>query len=231
MKQLLNFSAIVIITLFISSCASGGDKSKTGEAQNVNVIEGAASLDVDLQTSKMEWEGYKPTGKHNGTVQIKSGKVELKDGNLVGGTFVIDLNTITDLDLTDPEYNAKLTGHLKSADFFDVAQFPTAYFTITSVSAIDGTKVDKTKERGPITPSHAITGNLTIKGITKSITFNSLVELRDGTFSAITNQFFVDRAEFNVQYGSRKFFDNLKDQFINDEMGMTLIIKAKLPNS
>ena len=95
------------------SCTSGGDKAKTGEAQNVNTVEGAASLDLDLANSKLEWEGYKPTGKHHGTVQIKSGKVELKDGNLVGGTFVMDMNTITDLDLTDPEYNTKLTNHLK----------------------------------------------------------------------------------------------------------------------
>lgn len=231
MKQLLNFSAILVLAIFISSCASGGDKTKTGEAQNVSAIQGDVSINLDLQNSRLEWEGYKPTGKHNGTVQIKSGKVELKDGNIVGGSFEIDLNTIKVLDLTDPDYNKKLTGHLLSPDFFDVAKYPGASFSITSVVPIDGSKVDKTKERGPLSPSHAITGNLTIKGITKSITFNALVETKDGMFSAITNQFFIDRAEFNVQYGSRKFFDNLKDQFINDEMGITLIIKGKLPNS
>jgi len=231
MRRLSFIFALFIVTASIVSCASGGDKTKTGDAKDVAMIEGAVSLDLDLQNSRVEWEGYKPTGKHNGTVDIKSGKLELKDGALVGGSFEIDMNTIKDFDLTDPEYNAKLVGHLKSADFFEVEKFPSATFVITAATPVDGSKVDKSKERGPITPTHAITGNLTIKGITKSITFNALVETKDGMFSAVTNQFFIDRAEFNVQYGSRKFFDNLKDQFINDEMGITLVIKAKLPNA
>ena len=77
-------------------------------------------------------------------------------------------------------------------------------------------------------PTHTITGNLTLKAITKSISFNSMVSVDGDNFEAQTNQFFIDRSEWAVKYGSRKFFDDLKDKFINDEMGIGIKLVAKI---
>jgi polyisoprenoid-binding protein YceI len=125
------------------------------------------------------------------------------------------MNSITCSDLKDPEYNAKLVGHLKSADFFDVAKSPEAVFTITN----------------PVDLSKAVTevhGNLTIKGITNPLTFK-VVSYREGTawvFNA--NSVVVDRTKYNIKYGSGTFFGDLGDKAIYDEFTMRLKIVAVL---
>jgi polyisoprenoid-binding protein YceI len=140
------------------------------------------------------------------------------------------MNTITVLDLTDPEWNGKLTGHLKSADFFEVETYPQSSFEIIDVQPIDASSIDPSKEKGDIVPTHAITGNLTMKGISKGITFNARVEMNDNMLIAESNMFFIDRTEWNVQFKSKKIFANLKDDFINDEMGIKFQIVAQPQN-
>jgi len=134
------------------------------------------------------------------------------------------MNSITVQDLTDPEWNGKLTGHLKSADFFEVESHPQANFEITEVKSLESASIDPTKENGEIVPTHAITGNLTMKGITKSITFNAKVDKSDKMIMAESNMFFIDRTEWNIQYKSKKISAKFKDDFINDEMGIKLKI-------
>jgi hypothetical protein len=151
----------------------------------------------------------------------------MKDGKLAGGTFVFDMNNIIVQDLTDPEWNGKLTNHLKSADFFEVETYPTATFEITDVQPIDGSSIDMSKEKGDIIPTHTIAGNLTMKGITKGITFNAKVDMKDNMLRAESNMFFLDRTEWNVQFKSKKIFAELKDDFINDEMGIKFQVVAK----
>jgi polyisoprenoid-binding protein YceI len=129
---------------------------------------------------------------------VKSGFIELKGGDIAGGEVVIDMNSITDADLTDPNYNQKLVGHLKSEDFFGVEKHPTSKFTITKAGKLKDGKT-------------TVTGTLTIKGKTETITFD--VIKKDNTFSAKID---VDRSKFDVRYGSKSFFDNLGDKVIDD---------------
>jgi polyisoprenoid-binding protein YceI len=214
-----------IIATF-AACTSGGSKTEATAAKSSEETSYNEVYAVNTDESQLEWQGWKPTGTHNGTVSITSGNLMAKDLQLVGGSFEIDMTSIIVLDIEDPEYNAKLRGHLTSADFFEVETFPIASFEITGIKAIDGIEIDETKEKGDIVPSHSITGNLTMKGISKSITFNAKVDISKSLVTAQTNQFYIDRSEWNVQYGSKKFFDDLKDKFINDEMGISIKLTA-----
>lgn len=225
MKTISKLSLVIAFAVFAVSCSSGGgEKTQAGKAVEATASNFDKVFSVKPEESQIAWEGYKPTGQHHGTISMSKGKLMVKDGAITGGKFAFDMNSITVLDLTDPEWNGKLTGHLKSADFFEVTAYPEASFEITGIQPIDGTTVDKSKEKGDLVSTHAITGNLTMKGITKSITFNAKVDKSDNLITAESNMFFLDRTEWNVQYKSKKIFAELKDDFINDEMGIRLKI-------
>jgi polyisoprenoid-binding protein YceI len=227
MNNITKISAILMISGFAAACSSGGgETTKTGAAVETKSASFDKVFSVKQDESMISWEGYKPTGQHYGTVAIADGAIKAKDGVLAGGQFTFDMNSITVLDLTDPEWNGKLTGHLKSADFFEVDAFPKATFEITGIQAIDPATVDMSKEKGDIVPSHAITGNLTMKGITKSITFNALLNQTENSLTAESNMFFIDRLEWNIQFKSKTISAKFKDDFINDEMGIKLKVVA-----
>ena len=178
----------------------------------------ANTLKVDTAGSKLDWTGSKVTGKHNGAVSLKEGSLDVEKGTLKAGHFVIDLNTITNVDLTDAATNAKLLGHLKSEDFFDVAKFPTAEFKVTKVEALKGAKAGG--------PTHTITGDLTLKGVTKPVSFPATVTVgKDSTEAVATIK--VDRTLFGLKYGSGKFFQGLGDKMISDEFALDVKLTAK----
>ncbi len=170
---------------------------------------------VNVEKSTIVWNGYKVTGSHNGNIQLKSGELDFQDGKLVGGNFEIDMNSITCNDLQG-EWNQKLVGHLKSADFFNVEEYPTATFKITQVIS-----------RGK-PGDYKIVGDLTIKGITKEIKFLTQVSDEGGEKVAVS-KIKVDRSEFNVRFGSGSFFDNLGDKTIYDEFDLE--VKLATTNS
>lgn len=162
----------------------------------------AAGPGIDIEKSTVKWTGEKVTGSHTGTVNIKEGNLEISNGVLAGGSFVIDMTSITNSDM-DGEMKGKLEGHLKSADFFGVEAHPTASLQITNV-----------QPRGP--GSYKVVADLTIKGITKPVKFNVDMGEADG-MSTASATIVVDRSEYDVRYGSGAFFDDLKDKTIYDE--------------
>ncbi len=219
MTRLFKFTGFILLTGLAVACGGPqGDKAKTGEAQEISATVGDVAMKVDVASSLIEWTGAKPTGEHHGTIAISDGSFSLTDGKIVSGKFTIDMNSIVNLDLTSAEDNGKLVGHLKSPDFFDAEKYPTAKFEITSVDAVSGNP-DVT---------HNITGNLTMKDVTKSITFPANVMVEGNALTAETPAFVIDRTQWNVQYGSKTLFDNLKDKFINDEISLKIIVKAVL---
>lgn len=163
---------------------------------------------VTIENSKLTWKGYKPTGSHTGTITLASGNIVVKNNKLTGGSFVANMNTIKDADGSE-----KLEGHLKSADFFGVAVYPTAKFDITK-SEIKGTKIQ-------------VTGNMTIKGITKQITFLATLAVNKDNVTLTSDTFQIDRTDFNVKYQSKTFFTELKEKFINDDFDFQVTIVAK----
>lgn len=163
---------------------------------------------ISVAESNIVWNGYKVTGSHTGNIQLKSGELEFDGDQLTGGSFVIDMTSITNTDL-EGEWNQKLVGHLKSDDFFGVEKYPTATFEITQV-------VSRGKPG-----EYKIVGDLTIKGIKKEIKFQADVEDMGDKAKAVA-EVVVDRSEYNVRYGSGSFFDNLGDKTIYDEFDLQI---------
>lgn len=167
---------------------------------------------VDLQQSSVAWTGYKVSGKHQGSIQLKSGELKFDANKLVGGNFEIDMTSITCSDLTG-EYADKLVGHLKSDDFFGSANHPTAKFVITQA-------IHQGKDL------YKVSGDLTIKGTAKPIKFSATVKEENG--SKIANaEIKIDRADYNIKYGSGSFFDNLGDKTIFDEFDINVKLVTK----
>ena len=193
MKQIL-FAAFMIFAF--SSSANTTDPTNDHETKT-----------IQTDASSIVWTGKKVTGSHTGTIKVKSGNLEFHNGVLKGGMITIDMNSMVCTDL-DKSTAPKLEGHLKSDDFFGVPSHPTATLKITNASPAQA--------RG----GYDITADITIKGITKSITFSALVG-SDEASSKVT----INRTDFGIKYGSGSFFDNLGDKMIYDNFDLELTLK------
>ena len=174
----------------------------------------AQEAKVQVSNSNIEWVAEKVTGEHNGNISFSEGSLKLKKEKLVGGELTVDVTSITCEDLTDPGYNAKLVGHLKSADFFNTDEFSTAKLVITNVKHKDG-------------DNYLVTADLTIKGITKSIDFDAVV-LVDGKSVKLGAVVLIDRTQYDIKYGSASFFEGLGDKAIYDEFKLKVQVAATL---
>lgn len=172
----------------------------------------AENYKVDASASNVSWLGKKVTGEHSGTISIEKGTLQVEEGVIKGGTVSIDMNSLKCTDLTDAEYNQKLVGHLKSDDFFAVETNPTATLVLKDV-----------KKSGD---EYTFSGDLTIKGITKPITFKGTSSAENGAVK-VTGDLTIDRSDYDVKYGSSSFFDNLGDKMIYDEFTLKFALIAK----
>ena len=159
--------------------------------------------EVKTEESTVTWKAYKVTGSHTGTVNLSEGTLMFDEGKLTGGDFTVDMTTLVNSDL-EGEYKGKLEGHLKSDDFFGVATHQYAKLVFT--------KVDPSGKN-----SYEVSGDLTIKGITKAVIFDVSVY---GSKATATMK--IDRAQYDVRYGSGSFFDNLGDKTIYDEFDLVV---------
>ena len=164
--------------------------------------------------SDVHWWGYKvaksEASSHDGTVKVKSGDMIMKGNNLIGGSFVLDMTSISSTDLSG-EYQQKLNGHLKNGDFFEVEKFPTASFKITSV-----------KKNNDKIYNSLVTGNLTVKGKTNPVTFPAKIAYSKGVVSLVSDKFAFDRQKFDVAYKS-----TMQDVFVKDDIEMLVKVTAK----
>lgn len=205
--------------LFFTACQNNAPSEAvaTSEAEQAPAASAAAvMLPVNVATSVIEWEGYKPGGSgHVGTIKLQGGDVALNNGTLEGGRFTIDMNSLACTDLQGSK-KTDLEGHLKNADFFDVPKFPTGTFEITKVEAITPDSTGAT---------HKLTGNLTLKGIVKSIQIPAKVTLTEGRLLAETPQFTINRTDWGVQYKS-SVVNTIKDELIADDVKLKIKLEA-----
>ncbi len=197
MKKQVLIIALSVVAIVFSAFTGKGVKS----ALNVNVDE-----------SKVVWLGKKVSGEHTGNINLLTGNLQFEGDALTGGSFEIDMKSITNTDLEDAEYNQKLVGHLKSDDFFGVERFPKAKFIISNVDHQSKNK-------------YQVKGDITIKGITKSIEFPAQVNIA-GSKATISASITIDRSDFGVKYGSGTFFDNLGDKLIYDDFTLNVSLVA-----
>lgn len=177
------------------------------------LVMGQDQYKADTESSLINWKGFKPTGEHYGTVKVKSGSFTIQNKKIVAGEFEIDMNSIIDLDMAaDSEYNAKLVGHLKSDDFFGVEKYPVAIFKVTSTEA----KGDQT----------LIKGDLTIKEKTHPVSFLATISMDGNQLTLKSDTFKVDRSKYDIIFKSKSFFSDLGDQFIDDDMELSVHVKA-----
>lgn len=215
MKKIL-LPIFVITGLFACNNAPKADQAETGDKQAAASTEGTVYA-ADA-SSTITWTGVKPTGQHVGTFNLKEGSLSVKDSSLSGGSFTIDITTLKDLDFaSDTVSKAKLEGHLKSPDFFDVAKFPTAKFEITGVEKFKADSSAVLKDA-----THTIKGNLTLKDSTKNISFPAKVTIAGDKVTAVAD-FNIDRTQWGMNY---KGPNNPQDWFIRKEVNLKLNITA-----
>lgn len=167
---------------------------------------------ADPSATTVAWNAKKVTGEHSGFVKLAKGTLVSDGKNYTSGVFEIDMNSMTNTDMQG-EYMEKLLGHLKSDDFFSVAKFPTAKLEASSFTLKSGN-------------DYEVKGKLTIKGITKDITFPATITSKDGVVNA-TATIKVDRTIYDIRYGSGKFFENLGDKAIYDDFTLVVKLVAK----
>jgi polyisoprenoid-binding protein YceI len=214
----------IIASFFFCSLSfcklSCGSNSNSADAQGAAAGDSTAVVyTVDATATKLGWTGSKLVGgSHSGNISISEGSIEVANGNIVSGTFTVDMSSLTNTDITDAETNGKLVGHLKSADFFNVDTFKTATFVISGA----------TVAADSLGNSHSISGDLTIKGETRNITFPAKVSMSNGMLVMMAG-FQINRTDWGLKYGSGSFFKGLGDNVINDNIDFTLNLTANAP--
>ncbi len=189
------------------------------EATSADAASGNFVVQNDQSTIKWMGSNKFTPKRHEGTINLTDGSFTITTNQISGGSFTADMNSIHSAGDEYTDGLAKvgnLIGHLKSAEFFEVEKYPTSSFTITSVKPLEGNPEY----------THEVTGNMTIKGITKSITFPAKVEITGGDLKA-SSVFTIDRSQWEVKYASETFFPNLGDKLIRNEVELTLNLVAK----
>lgn len=219
MKTLIvnTLAALAIIAGTVSCKGDKTNETEATEAKEVaTVVDDAMKFTVNTAGSTINWIGSKPTEDHTGTINIESGVVNVA-GDEVTGSFIIDMNSITVTDL-EGDQKATLEGHLKGQaegkedHFFNVAKYPKAAFEVTGVTEKEGKKI--------------MQGNLTIRDQKKNIEFPVTYGINGADMTLTSEPFTINRTDWGVNYGSKSIFDNLGDKFINDDIQLTINLKA-----
>jgi polyisoprenoid-binding protein YceI len=183
------------------------EATPTSQATPISAAPAAGSTnryELDAASSKVLWTGSKVTGKHEGGFRAFLGGVDLVDHNPEKSAVTVEIEA--DSLFTD---NDKLAGHLKSADFFDVARFPKVTFASTSIKAGG--------DRGA---SHTVTGNLTLHGVTKSIGFPASIRTTPAGVD-VDAEFAINRKDFGLVYAGKP------DDLIRDDVLIKLVIRSQ----
>ncbi|PZD79541.1 YceI family protein [Mesonia sp. K7] len=220
-KIVLNSAMAAFVAISVIACKKE-NKTEVETSENTEVTENttttsqsAVTYKLDSEASVINWVGSKPVGdNHTGTIKLSDGSFTVESNELEGGWVTIDMNSINVTDL-EGDKKASLESHLKGAaegkedHFFNVAKYPTGKFEVTNVN------------------TNSISGNLTLKGVTKPVEIPVSYTINDnGTLFINANDFTINRTEWNVNYASKSVFDDLKDNVINDEIKLNFMIKA-----
>jgi rhodanese-related sulfurtransferase/polyisoprenoid-binding protein YceI len=175
--------------------------------------------EIDAPESRVEWVGRNLLNKHYGQIALKSGKLRFDQGHLVGGEFTLDMRGITCKDLEGDPLHDVLVAHLMSHDFFDVEIYPEARFVIMATERVAGAT------RGA--PNLAVRGELTLKNVSRPVEFVATAGLITEGKAAAQSAFAIDRTQWNVLYGSGKYFRHLGGHLVNDFIEIQIRVVTK----
>ena len=198
---------LISMLLLVTACtdpAADQTRAVTGDAAKVSPTQTVSGQKYQItpQNSKIEFTGSKVTGSHNGGFQQFSGEVDYAgDPQRSQVNITIQTDSIT----TDDD---DLTKHLKTPDFFDVAKFPTATFVSTEI-----------KPGGEGGATHTVTGNLTMHGVTKAVTFPATIAVTPDT-ATVDSTFSINRKDFGISYAGAT------NNLIRDDVVLKLTIRA-----
>jgi len=215
----------IVLSLFIastllSSCSSD-TKLEASEAENVEIVENETTIELTNidQTSYTEWRAWHfgGVGERFGKIYLNSATALLNNDELTNLKVEIDMKsfTVDSFSEEEAEDKEKLTGHLQSADFFDVENNPTAIFEMTNIESTDGKYDSK------------VTGNLTIMNVVKSITFNANVEVSGDHISILSEDFIVNRTDWGLTYHVEGSEGVPLDYIISNDLGFTINVNIK----
>lgn len=167
---------------------------------------------IDTKESVVNWKGAMEIGSnsHSGYVDISKGELRVENGELIGGTVEVNMNTIKDEKRRD---DSGLIQHLKDPDFFDVKNFPISTIILSKAASSTG-------------GNNNVTGDLTIKGITHPVNFPAKIEVKDG-IAKMDGKLVIDRTKWDIRYKSGKFYDNLANEAISDSIEFNIKIIAR----
>ncbi|WP_194768502.1 YceI family protein [Tamlana sp. I1] len=215
-KHLKSLLFLALISIAFTACKDKAKEAETTNAEAPAAVENttnAVTYTANTTESNLNWEGFKPTGSHYGTIKLKDGELNVTNGEIVGGKFTIDMNTIVINDIpVDDEGNGKLLAHLKNDDFFDAENHKTSTFEITGLTEAEGKTM--------------LSGNLIIKEISRNITFPVTVKFDTNDVFVTSEKFTIDRTQWDIKYKSKSVFGDLGDKFINDDIELKVFIKA-----
>ncbi|MBD90110.1 MAG: hypothetical protein CL940_07220 [Deltaproteobacteria bacterium] len=170
----------------------------------------AASGKTVALAGTIGFTGSKVTGSHDGVFKTWTGSLVM--GNSLETTslsFSVDTASVfSDPDNRSP-WSEKLDGHLKSADFFDAGTHPQATFKSTAI-----------KEGGEGAATHTMSGDLTLRGVTRPVTFPATVKI-DGASVSATAEFTIQRTQWGVNYKGKA------DDLIRDGVVMKINVQGK----
>jgi len=213
MKTTFFATGALVLALFITQSDVAATNNPVKKAETKVLVKGTI-LAVDPAASSLNWTAKKFGGQHNGTVKLTKGTLNLDGTKLTGGSFVMDMTSIKDVDITNEDFNNKLIGHLKSEDFFSVEKNPTSTFIITKATPLAQAKAGE--------PNYSVTGNLTIKGNTNPITFPATIKV-NGAAAEATAKIDIDRTKYDIKYRSG-LIGTAADKIIDD----TFTLEVKL---
>ena len=215
-----NFIFASIISMLAVACnqAPKGDEATITDEQEAAESTGASFV-VDTAQSKIRFTGHGVGKNHPGTFKLSSGEVHMSGDRLTGGNFVIDIRSM-DIEQKGEMFQTKLKPHLLSGDFFDAEKFGNAKFEITQVKPYEPNENDSSIVDGA---NFLVSGNFTLKDVTKNITFPARIDLDFNTLKGEAN-FDIDRTQWQMNYGNDK---TLGDKFISETVNIELDLEAK----
>lgn len=209
--------------VFVDEAGFEGWRQANNASDAPTTIEFANSVDpingefpVDVGQSSIEWIGRNLASRHHGSLRISGGYFHFENGLPTRGRAELDMNSIEAADIQSPQMRKVLDDHLKSHDFFDSERFPVGVVELAQIRVSDSAASSL--------PNMQVEGSLTLKDVKNPISIAATHSLTaEGRWIAQAH-FDIDRTEWDVIYGSSRYFRSLGQHLVHDLISLQIKI-------